>query len=232
MKKSKSPKSVEISLTMLFIAFASLLIFSSCNKDTDMKNSSMRDSSMKNKTMDNSKEKMDNSMNNMMDKKMNNMMNKMNGMKMSGNTDVDFVSMMIIHHQGAIDMATSEIASGKDENIKLMANNIVQDQQKEIATMQIWLEKNKDKKSTSGDNSKKLMESMNAMMNPDMKMTGDADKDFVIMMILHHQGAIEMAGVEINNGTDQEIKMMAQEILKKQKAEVDQMKEWQNSKTK
>ncbi len=132
-----------------------------------MKNTSMKDSSMKNKSSDTIQMKTDNKMDNMSDKSMSDMMKKMKEMKMSGNTDVDFVNMMIIHHQGAIDMATTEIATGKDANMTTMAKNIIKDQQEEIAVMRSWLEKNKDKKSTTGDNSKKLMESMDDMMDPD-----------------------------------------------------------------
>lgn len=192
----------------------------------------MKDSSMKNKSADDMGKKTDTDMNTMLDKKMSNMMDKMNKVKMTGNTDVDFVNMMIIHHQGAIDMAVSEHATGKHENIRAMSDKVIQDQQKEIETMQSWLEKNKDKKSTSGDNSNKLMESMKSMMNPDMKMTGNTDQDYVSMMILHHMGAIDMAGVEIKYGTDPEIKKMAQEIIKNQKTEIEEMKLWQNSKNK
>jgi len=169
-----------------------------------------------------------------MDKHMSNMMNKMKEMKMSGNTDVDFVNMMIMHHEGAINMAKTEIESGKDDKIKSMAGNIIKDQQKEIEKMQTWLGKNKDKKSTSGDNSKKLMESMNSMMDPAMKMTGDADKDFVAMMISHHKGAIDMAEVEADKGTDSEIRKMAEDLIKKQKNEIGEMDDWlsKNNKTK
>jgi len=208
------------SLSAIFIVFLSMLILSSCKKDSDMQDS-MKDRSMKDSMEKKTDKNMDNSM---MDKSMSNMMNKMKEMKMTGNTDVDFVNMMIMHHQGAIDMATTEIASGKQENVKSLANNIIKDQQKEIATMQSWLEKNKDKKSTSGDNSKKLMESMDDMMDDDMKMTGDQDKDFLSMMIMHHEAAVDMADVEVDNGTDPEIKKMAQEMINKQKAEIDQMK--------
>lgn len=232
MEKINFYKPITSYLSFLIIITFSVLFLSSCKKDNEMNDSSMMDNSKNKNSMDNTQNKTDNKMNNMSDNKMNNMINKMNDMKMSGNTEIDFVNMMIIHHQGAIDMAATEVSSGQDENIKSMANNIIKDQQKEIASMQSWLEKNKDKKSTSGNNSMKLMESMNVMKNPNMKMTGDADKDFVSMMILHHQGAIEMANVEIDTGTDPEIKMMAQEIIKKQKAEVEQMKEWQNSKIK
>ncbi len=228
MKKFNLFKTSVIS-SLLFIVLSSLLFFSSCKKDGDMKDSSMKDSSMK-KSSDTMKMKTDNKMDNMSDKSMSDMMKKMKDMKMSGNTDVDFVNMMIVHHQGAIEMSTTEIATGKDANMTAMAKNILKDQQEEIAVMRSWLEKNKDKKSTAGDNSKKLMESMDDMMDPDMKMTGDQDKDFVSMMIMHHEGAIDMADVEVDNGTDPQIKKMAQEIINKQKAEIKQMKDWQDSK--
>lgn len=208
-------RSQVITISFLLIIILSVSFLSSCKKDGDTKNSSIKDDpSMKEKSTDSMHKDMDKKMDNMMDKHMSTMMNKMKEMKMSGNTDVDFVTMMIMHHEGAINMAKSEIESGKDEKIKSMANNIIKDQQKEIETMQIWLAKNKDRKSTSGDNSKKLMESMDSMMDPGMKMTGSTDKDFVTMMISHHKGAIDMAEVEAGNGTDPEVKKMAEDIIK------------------
>ncbi|MDQ3019050.1 MAG: DUF305 domain-containing protein [Bacteroidota bacterium] len=214
------------SLKGVFIVSLSMLVLSSCKKESDMQDSSMKDRSMKDSMKKEMDKSMDNNKNNMLDKNMTMMMNKMKEMKMSGNVDVDFVNMMIIHHQGAIDMATSEIAAGKNDSIKSLARNIVKDQENEIAAMRKWLEKNKDKKSSSGDNSIKLMESMKSMSDDDMKMTGDADKDFVMMMIPHHEGAIEMSEVEIKYGSDPEIKKMAQDIIKKQEAEIEQMEEW------
>ncbi|MEO5948735.1 MAG: DUF305 domain-containing protein [Chitinophagaceae bacterium] len=207
-------------LSAVFIVFLTMLILSSCKKEGDMMDSSMKDRQMK----DSMKKGMDK--NNMMDKNMSMMMNKMKEMKMSGNVDVDFVNMMMIHHQGAIDMATSEISSGKNDSIKSLARSIVKDQENEIAAMRKWLEKNKDYKSSAGDNSMKLMESMKSMSEDDMKMSGDTDKDFVMMMIPHHEGAIEMSEVEIKYGSDPEIKKMAQGIIDKQKAEIKIMEEW------
>ena len=60
-----------------------------------------------------------------------------------------------------------------------------------------------------------------------MKPTGDADKDFVMMMIPHHQGAIDMAKVELEHGNDETLKAMAQKIIDDQQKEIDQMREWQ-----
>lgn len=56
----------------------------------------------------------------------------------TGNTDQDFVAMMIPHHQGAIDMAKVELASGKDSRLRRLAHDIIAAQQREIQLMQNW----------------------------------------------------------------------------------------------
>src|SRR6201997_5640306 len=67
-----------------------------------------------------------------------------NGMKsgpMNGDIDHDFATMMMPHHQGAIDMAKAELLYGKDPVMKRLAEEIVVDQQSEIQAMQLWLSK-------------------------------------------------------------------------------------------
>jgi uncharacterized protein (DUF305 family) len=60
----------------------------------------------------------------------------------TGNADADFVKGMIPHHEGAVDMAKTVLAFGKDPEIRKLAEAIVQAQQSEIALMKAWLEKN------------------------------------------------------------------------------------------
>jgi uncharacterized protein (DUF305 family) len=60
---------------------------------------------------------------------------------MSGDPDVDFARMMIPHHQGAIDMARVELETGKDPQLRQMAQKVIDDQEKEIATLKEWLAK-------------------------------------------------------------------------------------------
>ena len=66
------------------------------------------------------------------------------GMKsapMNGDVDHDFATMMMPHHQGAIDMAKAELAYGKDPVMRRLAEEIIVDQQSEIQAMQLWLSK-------------------------------------------------------------------------------------------
>jgi uncharacterized protein (DUF305 family) len=59
--------------------------------------------------------------------------------KPSGDVDRDFVAMMIPHHQGAIDMAQAELRYGGNEQLRRIAQEIIVDQQQEIAAMRLAL---------------------------------------------------------------------------------------------
>jgi hypothetical protein len=65
---------------------------------------------------------------------MNRMMTGM-AAKPSGDVDRDFVNMMVAHHQGAIDMAIAVLRYGHNEQIRRLAQEIIVDQQQEIAAM-------------------------------------------------------------------------------------------------
>ena len=72
-------------------------------------------------------------------------MDMMQGMAVdyTGNADVDFRLKMIPHHQGAIAMAKVALEHGADPDTKLLAEAIIAAQEREIAEMQAWLEKNR-----------------------------------------------------------------------------------------
>jgi uncharacterized protein (DUF305 family) len=57
----------------------------------------------------------------------------------SGNGDVDFVRLMLPHHQAAIDMARTQLMYGRDPQMRRLAEEIITDQQSEIELMQLWL---------------------------------------------------------------------------------------------
>ena len=57
----------------------------------------------------------------------------------SGDFDVDFVRLMLPHHQAAIDMAKTQLEYGKDPQMRRLAQEIITDQQSEIDLMRLWL---------------------------------------------------------------------------------------------
>lgn len=55
-------------------------------------------------------------------------------------------------------------------------------------------------------------------------MSGDPDRDFLAMMIPHHQGAVEMARLELIHGTDPLVRRLAEEIIASQQTEIEAMR--------
>ena len=66
---------------------------------------------------------------------------------------------------------------------------------------------------------------MNKMMSAmEAKPSGDIDRDFVAMMAPHHQGAIDMAVLELRYGRNEQLRRIAQEIIVSQMQEIAAMK--------
>jgi len=66
---------------------------------------------------------------------------------------------------------------------------------------------------------------MNKMMaEMTIKPTGDVDRDFVAMMVPHHQGAVEMAQAELKYGHNEQLRRLAQEIIVTQQQEIPVMR--------
>ena len=59
-----------------------------------------------------------------------------------------------------------------------------------------------------------------------MKMTGDTDRDFAAMMKVHHQGAIDMAQMELKSGKNAKMRAMAKRIIDAQQKEIKEFDQW------
>ncbi len=81
-------------------------------------------------------------------------------------------------------------------------------------------------KGSGGSN--EMMKSMGTSKEgmDNMKMSGDTDKDFAMMMKMHHQKALDMAQMEIDHGKSLEMKKMAKQIIVAQKKEIAQFDRW------
>jgi uncharacterized protein (DUF305 family) len=59
-----------------------------------------------------------------------------------------------------------------------------------------------------------------------MKITGDTDRDFAMMMRMHHQHGVDMANVELAKGKDPKLKAMARKVIKEQNKEIAELDKW------
>lgn len=79
---------------------------------------------------------------------------------------------------------------------------------------------------SAGDTFEGLMDEAMARMHVGMAVapSGDPDVDFAHMMIPHHQGAVDMALVELRFGRDERLRRLAQEIIVEQRQEIEVMR--------
>jgi uncharacterized protein (DUF305 family) len=155
---------------------------------------------------------------------MNSMMQKMKAVPMTGDFDIDFANMMIEHHQGAIDMAQVESSTGRNEQMKAKAQEIINMQKQEQQALRDFVQTYKPSgmKHAEGE----LQKSMSGMENK-MKghsMSGDVDKDFAAMMISHHEEGISMSKMQLANGMSEQLKKSAQKHIDESKKDISELK--------
>lgn len=155
----------------------------------------------------------------------------MAGVSMSCNSDIDFLSDMIPHHQGAIDSSKLYLQIGKNDELKKIANNIIKTQQDEIDYFNelidtLTKEAKKDCESkdyelfqvTNKDAMDKMMEQMSKVT-----ASNNADNDFAKAMIEHHKGAIKSAQLILKYTKNPQVQDIANNIIKAQEDEIKTM---------
>lgn len=155
---------------------------------------------------------------------------------MSGDDfDNAYLSDMIVHHQGALDMASMAIQESTDQDIRAIAEDIITVQPEEIRTMLSWRQEWGYAFSDASDpHAGHVMEQGGTMAEGVAKMTaalnntsGNAfDTEFATQMIQHHQQAISMSTYATTNAKHQELKDFAQTIIRVQQEEINNMNDW------
>ena len=168
--------------------------------------------------------------------------------------DLAFAQQMIVHHQGAIEMADLAPTRAGSQQVKDLAVRIKAAQGPEIEQMQGWLSTwgaampSSTNASSSEDTNGMDMGGMGsqgqmtsggvttAMSIPGMMSDADMqqltaasgtdfDRLFLQQMIVHHQGALEMAGTELAQGSSAAALALAQSIKTSQTAEITEMQQ-------
>lgn len=195
--------------TIFLFAGAIVLLITACTKDND--NNQFLQSHDDNRMMDT----------------MHAIMDRMMAMPMTNDPEIDFAKMMIMHHQGAMNMANVQLQEGKNDSLKRTAQKIIREQQMEIQQFQTILT------TLTVDNTdmEYMMEQMEGMKKMDKAIdvqliTGDIDNDFATLMIWHHQSAIDDASGYLHHGNNAQLKTIANNIIKAQTMEIQELSDW------
>ncbi|WP_298458544.1 DUF305 domain-containing protein [uncultured Cellulomonas sp.] len=147
--------------------------------------------------------------------------------------DTEFAQMMIVHHQGAIEMADLAIEKAASEDVRALAERISAAQGPEIDEMTSWLqawgeEGPQDADMGGMDHGGMDMGGMDmesAMTELESLSGAEFDRAFLEMMIEHHRGAIEMAETEVADGANPQATSLAERIIDDQAAEITEMEQ-------
>ena len=147
--------------------------------------------------------------------------------------DTEFAQMMIVHHQGAIEMADLAVDKAANEDVRALAERISAAQGPEIDEMTTWLEAwgedgPEDADMGGMDHGGMDMGGMDmesAMAELDGLSGAEFDRAFLEMMTEHHRGAIEMAEAEVADGQNPQAVALAEKIIEDQTAEIAEMEQ-------
>jgi uncharacterized protein (DUF305 family) len=144
-------------------------------------------------------------------------------------TDGAFITEMVPHHEAAIEMADVALNEGEHPETRQLAQSIIDSQSDEISRLEAAHERLFDAPAGGADHGSLGLSEADSGMSHDASGLQGAkpfDREFIDMMIPHHQGAILMARIQLERGEDPELKELAQEIIDAQSEEIEEMNAW------
>ncbi len=158
---------------------------------------------------------------------MHDMMAEMETMKTTQDPDIDYATMMKMHHMGAIEMAELELKSGSNSEMKAMAQAIIDAQKKEITQLDSFLATSTPI-TMNMEFHLQMMDGMDRMgKQANLQIiTGNIDQDFATLMIGHHQSATEMAQMQLLMEKNIQYKTLSSMIVEDQNKEIAQFQTW------
>lgn len=160
------------------------------------------------------------------------MMSRMASIPLAGSVEYGFLAQMIPHHQAAVEMAKYEIVNGKNFEMIQLAKSILAEQQGEIMDMTVMLKSYPTGSDTVSLAYKAAMDrTMEVMMKntpTDLQLPSDVDCCFAMVMLPHHQAAVDMAVTILKFNPKSQIAIFAQRIIGDQQVEIEQMSEYVN----
>jgi uncharacterized protein (DUF305 family) len=148
----------------------------------------------------------------------------------SESTDERFIDAMVPHHQGAIEMAQVALENAEHPEILALAEDVVSAQESEIGQLKSIKQEQFGTSEVSMDMSNEEMEGMGMMAMDPQELANQEpfDKAFIDDMIPHHESAIEMAQVVLEESENPEIREIAGAIVDAQEREIEQMTSWRD----
>ena len=141
-------------------------------------------------------------------------------------SDKAFIDAMVPHHQGAVEMAEVALKHAEHERIKQLSRNIISTQQAEIEELKAIKQEEFGTSEVPMEMSAHEMQMM-GMTDPEALANKDPfDRAFIDAMIPHHQSAIAMANVALEESENSQIREIAEEIVSAQEREISQMQRW------
>ncbi len=149
----------------------------------------------------------------------------------NGNTDLEFAQQMVAHHRAEQQLLEVALNNASRQNVTDLAEQLEQQHGENVEQLESWLSEHGEGEVTAED----LEAGQNSQM-PSADVSGEVTELeeaqrgqfpglWVKAMIEHHESVVEMTETELDQGSDEQVKSIAQRILDSRQEELDELKQ-------